>query len=69
LDYPIHGSGWWGRVSGVYYSMVGLMGLALRRFLVIKNKNNKNPPTKKEKKKKKNCDWWAVYYWCKRLPI
>jgi hypothetical protein len=32
----IHGSGRWGRVSGVYYPRVGLKGPALVRFLVIK---------------------------------
>jgi hypothetical protein len=36
LDYPIHGFGGWGRVSGIYYPRVGSKGPVLVRFLVIK---------------------------------
>jgi hypothetical protein len=31
LDYPIHGSGGWGRVFGVYYLRVGPKGLSKKK--------------------------------------
>lgn len=38
LDYLIHGSSGWGRVSGIYSSMVGLKSPTLVRFYVTKKK-------------------------------
>jgi hypothetical protein len=40
LNYLIHGSGSWGRVSGVYYPRVSTKSPTLVRFLIIKKIND-----------------------------